>query len=79
MGQNYRVNDDLYHKISFVRSGQNCTLNVDDRSIDTLNPGGQQLVVFNEQRELWIGALELKNHALAKVFKGTLVGWSEVK
>ena len=77
VGQDYKVNDDLYHKISFVRNGQNCTLNVDDRSIDTLNPAGQQLMVFNGQKELWVGALELKNNFLAKTFKGTLVGMNE--
>jgi len=36
-----KVNDNQYHVIRFTRSGANSTLQIDDYSVQTLNPGGK--------------------------------------
>lgn len=36
----HKINDDLYHKVSFLRVGQNSTLNVDDIAIYSYQPPG---------------------------------------
>jgi len=35
-----KVNDNQYHVVRFTRSGANSTLQIDDYSVQTLNPGG---------------------------------------
>lgn len=39
-----KVNDNQYHVVRFTRSGANSTLQIDDYSVQTLNPGGEFLV-----------------------------------
>jgi Laminin G domain len=38
-----KVNDNQYHVVRFTRSGANSTLQIDDYSVQTLNPGGMIL------------------------------------
>lgn len=70
-----RVNDGSYHVVRFVRTGANCTLQVDDFPIQSSHPEGRQLLVFNTQTLLQIGGKW--NNGLKRVdrpFIGVIAG-----
>lgn len=70
-----KVDDDLYHVIRFTRSGPNATLQVDDYNIQTYNPGGPQLSVFNTQGKVLIGGKwESGSHTIERPFTGVVSG-----
>ncbi|XP_048259836.1 neurexin-1-like isoform X2 [Haliotis rufescens] len=69
-----RVNDGKYHIVRFTRNGANSTIQVDNAMMQTKNPRGAQLEVFNDQAEVLIGGKRDKDGNLIKPFEGTISG-----
>ncbi|XP_065332966.1 neurexin 1 isoform X3 [Cloeon dipterum] len=70
-----KVNDNQYHVVRFTRSGANSTLQIDDYSVQTLNPGGNQLGVFNSPSQIQIGGKwHRSKHRMERPFVGVMAG-----
>ncbi|XP_067682448.1 neurexin 1-like isoform X3 [Haliotis asinina] len=68
------VNDGKYHIVRFTRNGANSTIQVDNAMMQTKNPRGTQLEVFNDQAEVLIGGKRDADGNLFKPFEGTISG-----
>ncbi|XP_050406301.1 neurexin-3 isoform X2 [Patella vulgata] len=68
------VNDGKYHVVRFTRSGPNATIQVDDLIMQTKNPRGQQLGVFNNQAFVYVGGKKTEDGVIARPFEGTISG-----
>lgn len=71
-----KVNDNRYHIVRFTRSGPNTTLQVDNHNVQTRQPSGKQLTIFNTQSRIQIGGKKstFREHVIEKPFVGILSG-----